>query len=99
TITPMRIAAALFLTLAVTPAAATYSMNDGADRQLLDDAWWTGPIVAAGAATLPQGHALIEPYVYDAVTRGRYDSDGHYRSTDTVHSFGSLTYMLYGVTD
>ncbi len=69
------------------------------DRQSLDDAWWTGPIVAAGAATLPQGHALIEPYVYDVITRGRYDSDGNYRSTDTVHSLGSLTYMLYGVTD
>lgn len=73
--------------------------DDGADRQSLDDAWWTGPIVAAGAATLPQGHALIEPYVYDVITRGRYDSDGNYRSTDTVHSYGSLTYMLYGVTD
>ena len=69
------------------------------DRQSLDDAWWTGPIVAAGAATLPAGHALIEPYVYDVITRGRYDSDGNYRSTDTVHSYGSLTYMLYGVTD
>ena len=95
----MRIAAALFLTLAVTRAAATDSVVDAPDRQSLDDAWWTGPIVAAGAATLPQGHALIEPYVYDVVTRGRYDSDGHYRNTDTVHSFGSLTYMLYGVTD
>lgn len=69
------------------------------DRQSLDDAWWTGPIVAAGAATLPAGHALIEPYVYDVITRGRYDSDGNYRSTDTVHSYGSLTYLLYGVTD
>ena len=69
------------------------------DRQSLDDAWWTGPIVAAGAATLPPGHALIEPYVYDVITRGRYDSDGNYRSTDTVHSYGSLTYLLYGVTD
>ncbi len=69
------------------------------DRQSLDDAWWTGPIVAAGAATLPEGHALIEPYVYDVITRGRYDSDGNYRSTDTVHSYGSLTYLLYGVTD
>jgi hypothetical protein len=69
------------------------------DRQSLDDAWWTGPIVAAGAATLPAGHTLIEPYVYDVITRGRYDGDGNYRGTDTVHSYGSLTYMLYGVTD
>jgi hypothetical protein len=94
-----RIAAALFLTLAVSIAAATDSTTNEVDRQSLDDAWWTGPIVAAGAATLPQGHALIEPYVFDVVTRGRYDSNGNYRSTDTVHSFGSLTYMLYGVTD
>jgi hypothetical protein len=85
-----------------TLASLTLAWSSGAaepDRQSLDDAWWTGPIVAAGAATLPQGHALIEPYVYDVITRGRYDSDGNYRSTDTVHSYGSLTYMLYGVTD
>jgi len=83
-------------------ATLTFSLSSvaaEADRQSLDDAWWTGPIVAAGAATLPQGHALIEPYVYDVITRGRYDSDGNYRDSDTVHSYGSLTYMLYGVTD
>jgi hypothetical protein len=83
-------------------ATLTFSLSSGAaevDRQSLDDAWWTGPIVAAGAATLPQGHALIEPYVYDVITRGRYDSEGNYRDTDTVRSYGSLTYMLYGVTD
>jgi hypothetical protein len=91
-------AAALFLTLAVSTAVSAAATND-VDRQSLDDAWWTGPIVAAGAATLPPGHALIEPYVYDVITRGRYDSEGDYRSTDTVHSFGSLTYILYGVTD
>lgn len=95
-----RTAASLVLTLGVSIAAvADDSASATVDRQSLDDAWWTGPIVAAGAATLPQGHALIEPYVYDAITRGRYDNDGNYRSTDTVHSYGSLTYMLYGVTD
>lgn len=95
-----RIAAALTLALAAgISGAADESATTQVDRQSLDDAWWTGPIVAAGAGTLPQGHALIEPYVYDAITRGRYDSDGNYRGTDTVHSFGSLTYLLYGVTD
>jgi len=87
------------LSALATLAFSVSSLAAEADRQSLDDAWWTGPIVAAGAATLPQGHALIEPYVYDVVTRGRYDSDGNYRDTDTVHSYGSLTYMLYGVTD
>jgi hypothetical protein len=90
--------AAFLLTLAFSFAASAEATDD-VDRQSLDDAWWTGPLITAGAATLPQGQALIEPYVYDVVTRGRYDSNGNYRRTDTVHSFGSLTYMLYGVTD
>ncbi|MFC5437799.1 transporter [Rhodanobacter umsongensis] len=55
-------------------------------RQSLDDAWWTGPMLANSAATLPRGHFLIEPYLYDVSSP---HSDG----------FGSLTYMLYGLTD
>jgi hypothetical protein len=55
-------------------------------RQSQDDAWWTGPMLANSAATLPRGHFLIEPYIYDASSP---HSDG----------FGSLTYMLYGLTD
>jgi hypothetical protein len=55
-------------------------------RQSLDDAWWTGSIVAYSPRSLPQGHLLIEPYLYDVSTR----------RSDGVHSF---TYFLYGVTD
>ena len=55
-------------------------------RQSQDDAWWTGPMLANSAATLPRGHFLIESYLYDATSS---HSDG----------FGSLTYMLYGLTD
>jgi hypothetical protein len=68
-------------------------------RQALEDAWWTGPIMAAGAGTLPRGHALIEPYLYDVIRYGRYDRDGTRQSASRVHGYGSLTYMLYGVTD
>ncbi|MBV8306567.1 MAG: transporter, partial [Gammaproteobacteria bacterium] len=32
-------------------------------QQSRQDAWWTGPMLAPNAATLPQGHALIEPYL------------------------------------
>ena len=68
-------------------------------RQSLDDAWWTGPIVAAGAGTLPRGHALVEPYLFDVVRYGRFDRDGNKHSASRVHGYGSLTYMLYGLTD
>ena len=52
----------------------------------VDDAWFTGPMLANSASTLPRGHVLIEPYLYDVMVSGR-------------HSFGSLTYILYGLTD
>jgi hypothetical protein len=55
-------------------------------RQSLDDAWWTGPLLANSAHTLPQGHALIESYLYDAIAG----------ETNTPTS---LSYLLYGATD
>ena len=64
------------------PAADTES----ATRQSRDDAWWTGPIIANSASTLPAGHFLVEPYLY-AVTSHR------------AKGYRSLTYLLYGVTD
>ncbi len=39
-------------------------------RQSLEDAWWTGPMLAPSAATLPRGHLLIEPYLYDVIAQG-----------------------------
>lgn len=55
-------------------------------RQSLDDAWWTGPMLAPSAATLPRGHVLIEPYLYDVIS-------------PHSHGFGSLTYVNYGLVD
>lgn len=54
--------------------------------QSLDDAWWTGPMLANSAHTMPQGHMLIESYLYDAIS-------------GQANSVNSLTYLLYGVTD
>jgi Putative MetA-pathway of phenol degradation len=77
---------------AAAPAAAV-------DLQSREDAWWTGPMLAASGATLPQGHALVEPYLFDVVTNGRFDSDGNRHRVPTENDLGSLTYMLYGLTD
>jgi hypothetical protein len=67
------------------PAAAT-AQQSPAPRQSRDEAWWTGPIIANSAGTLPAGHFLIEPYLFDV-------------TSSAGHSFGSLTYLLYGLTD
>jgi len=57
-----------------------------AEPQSPDDAWWTGPMLANSAHTLPTGHMLIESYLYDAIS-------------GQANSVNSLTYLLYGVTD
>lgn len=54
--------------------------------QTRDNAWWTGPMLANSAETLPPGHVLLEPYIYDIASRG-------------VDSFGSRTYINIGVAD
>lgn len=77
----VRIAAALAATMIVASGAQAEEA-----RQSLDDAWWTGPMLASGAGSLPKGRWLLEPYLFDV----RSD-DG-----DTV---GNLTYVLYGLTD
>ena len=68
-------------------------------RQSLDDAWWTGPMLAASAATLPRGHFLIEPYLYDVIVIGHYDHERVRHSDARSHGFGSLAYVLYGLAD
>jgi len=55
-------------------------------RQSTDNAWWTGPMLAASPNTLPPGHFLVEPYIFDV-------------RTPHTNGFGSLTYMNYGLAN
>ena len=73
--------------------------EDTASRQSMDDAWWTGPLLAASASSLPRGHFLVEPYLYDIISYAHYDSAGHRVSTPHENDFGSQSYVLYGITD
>jgi hypothetical protein len=75
------------------------SAQNSSDRQSLDDAWWTGPMLAPSAATLPQEHFLIEPYLYDVIQQGEFDREGVKRKAAESNGFGSLTYVNYGLTD
>jgi hypothetical protein len=68
-------------------------------RQALADAWWTGPLLAPNASTFPAGHALLETYVFDVMTNSSFDTGGNRHSYDGGHELGSLTYLIYGVTD
>ncbi len=83
---------ALLALLAAAPAAAV-------QLQSREDAWWTGPMLAASGATLPQGHFLVEPYLFNIATNAHFDADGNRHAAATENDLGSLTYMLYGLTD
>lgn len=80
-------------------AAAGHAAAQESYRQSRDDAWWTGPILAPSAGTLPRGHWLVEPYLFDVMSRGRYDKDGNRQPTKRTHSVGSFTYINYGLRD
>ena len=90
------VVAVLSAGLARTQVACAQSSSG---RQSLADAWWTGPMLAPSAATLPQGHFLIEPYLYDVIQQGQYDRNGVKRTVPESNGFGSLTYINYGLID
>ncbi|HWE44863.1 MAG TPA: transporter [Caulobacteraceae bacterium] len=73
--------------------------DDAPERQPLGDAWWTGPLLANTAATLPQGHFAGETYVFDGATTGRYDLNGRWRGMAHSDDYGTQTFLTYGVTD
>lgn len=56
-------------------------------------------MLAPSANTLPQGHFLVEPYLYDVNTQGFFNSSGTRVSAPHENSYGSLTYALFGVAD
>jgi len=83
--TALRILALIAITAGLA-GAQDAAPTPSTDRQSMDDAWWTGPLLAPNASTLPRGHFLIEPYLYDVI--GAHSN-----------GFGSLTYINYGLAD
>jgi len=90
----------LFCAIAIGASAVAGATSEtGVAQQNLDEAWWTGPLLAPSAATLPQGHWLVEPYVYDDMRYGHFDRNGTLTSTGAAHDIGSQTYIEYGLVD
>jgi hypothetical protein len=85
------------ISISASALAGATSESGASPQQTMHDAWWTGPLLAPNAATLPQGHWLIEPYVYDAMTYGQFDRNGTLQSTAAAHDFGSQSYIEYGL--
>lgn len=80
-------------------SAAGAAQTAAGARQSMSDAWWTGPMLANSASSLPRGHILVEPYFYDVSTVGTFDANGDRHSAPHAQGYGSLTYIIFGVTD
>ncbi len=89
----------LIPSMAMAAAQVTPSPSPGSARQALSDAWWTGPLLAPSAGTLPRGHILVEPYLYDVIQYGAFDAHGAIKPATHQSTYGSLTYVIYGLTD
>ena len=76
----------LYLLLFALLPASAFAQTNPDTRQALNDAWWTGPVAAASAGTLPPGHIPFEPYFYDV-------------HTAHANSFGSSAFLVYGLAD
>ena len=85
------------LALLASAVAAADDAPAGPVREERADAWW--PLLAPNASTFPAGHALIETYVFDVNSNGQFDASGHHEPGSGGHELGSLTYLIYGLTD
>jgi hypothetical protein len=56
-------------------------------------------MLAPSAGTLPRGHMLVEPYVYDVMGYGSYGGNGALNGEPHSNNYGSLTYIIYGLAD
>jgi hypothetical protein len=83
---PIHAAAIAVMIAGMASAQQASPAPSSAERQSMQDAWWTGPLLANSAATLPRGHFLVEPYIYDVI--GPHS-----------HAFGSRAYVEYGLAD
>jgi Putative MetA-pathway of phenol degradation len=80
-------------------ASAEPAQTIAAGRQSVDDAWWTGPLLASPGAAMPRGHLVIETYLFDAIVQAHYDNSGRRSGVPRTDGFASQTYFFYGLTD
>lgn len=52
-------------------------------HQKVQAPWFTGPLLASSALTIPPGHWDLEPYIFAVANKGRYDHDWKAREIPT----------------
>jgi hypothetical protein len=69
-------------------------------EQSMNDAWFTGPLVASNATSNEKGHWLIEPYFSSPIKYGSFNNDWSTdRAKHNSYTPQSTWLIEYGVTD
>lgn len=68
-------------------------------RQSMDDALFTGPLVAPNPTPIPKGHWVIEPYLSSGIQYGNYNGNWGQSSSHNSYSLNSTTLFQYGLND
>lgn len=64
-----------------------------------DGAWFTGTLLSARGRTLPQGHAVAQPFFYFTRYGGLYNDTWRLQSATVSRTIIQQTYFIYGVTN
>lgn len=68
--------------------------------QVLNDQWFTGPLVATSPALPKAGLFVLEPYVITTLNTGRYLANGHHVGGSNQSRNGAiLPFVEYSITD
>lgn len=59
--------------------------------------WFTGPLLGPSANTVPEGHIVVEPYIYFSAFTGSYNSNWQTVSHPNFYSLVSQTFIMTGV--
>ena len=88
------VAAALVCLMPCPARAETSSDASEAERyrEAMNNARWTGPLLASNANTLPKGHFYTEPYFFDVISGG-----DHHPGSSGFYQYGLLDNWTVGV--
>jgi hypothetical protein len=56
-------------------------------------------MLANSAAVLPRGHTLVETYLFDGIAYGSFDAKGVRHAAPASNGYGTISYLVYSVTD
>lgn len=64
----------------------------------IKEPWFTGPLLAPSAFTIPAGHVDFEPYLYIVANKGLYDHDWKVHPTSTFWNNSFQPLVQVGIT-